>query len=297
MQKYNNIFLDKKIIVIGYSGFFGSYLCNFFSNKNIEFIKVGRRPNADCVVEINNILEITKLLNYLKPDYIINLAAATNVDECQSNVKISFKTNTLIPFVISSAIKNSKNDLTHFLHLSTDQVYSGEGNHIEDEVAPVNIYGLSKLEGEMSISNKNSCILRTNFFGKSLIDKESYTDWIVNSLKFQKKITIYDDVKFNALHVSTLCDLIVKFLIINLKGTFNIGCTNSISKSDFALKLASEIGLSHHSASRGFIVDNKNLANRPKDMSMNIRKIETKLNIKMPFIDEEINKCAKDYLL
>ena len=76
-----------------------------------------------------------------------------------------------------------------FIHLSTDQVYSGKGPHNENMTNPINIYGKTKLEGEKVIDIANSCIIRTNFIGKSLTkDKKSLTDWIHSSLINKQKI-------------------------------------------------------------------------------------------------------------
>ena len=49
------------------------------------------------------------------------------------------------------------------IHISTDQLYSGEGPHIENKINPLNVYALTKRLGEIEASKVPSSILRTNF--------------------------------------------------------------------------------------------------------------------------------------
>ena len=101
-----------------------------------------------------------------------------------------------------------KNYQPHLIHISTDQVYSGNGPHLEINPNPVNVYGMTKLKGESIFDAMPSTVIRTNFFGKSLISKrKSFTDWLFNSVKAKESITVFNDVFFNPLSIRSLCSI------------------------------------------------------------------------------------------
>ena len=86
---------------------------------------------------------IREIFSNFKPDYIINSAAFTKVEEAESNAELSFKVNSeYIGILAKEAAKiNSK-----LIHFSTDYVFDGLkiGKYSEkDETNPLNIYGRS----------------------------------------------------------------------------------------------------------------------------------------------------------
>lgn len=285
-----------KIIVIGASGLLGQRLCPFLIHRNHEIVKVGRSLTNDYVINVytlDSVLEIFKLFN---PDIVINLSAATNVDYCQSNINHAIGVNFFIPSIISNAIAIFKKKI-YLIQFSTDQVYDGSGNHFEDFPNPLNIYGLTKLAGDLSINTDISCVIRTNFFGKSFISRKfSFSDWVINSLKKGERIFLFDDISFNALHMQTLIEIIINIINSRLVGIFNLGAKSGISKSDFGILLANKLKLSLNSVT----VTSSEIANfvapRPKNMTMNVSKIENALGIMCPPIEDEILKTVKDYL-
>ena len=75
-----------------------------------------------------------------------------------------------------------------------------------------NIYAYSKLLGEKFICNESFVILRTNFFGKSLSSKGSFTDWLFDNLSNNKKLNLFDDILFNPLSIRSIEELIVSIM-------------------------------------------------------------------------------------
>jgi dTDP-4-dehydrorhamnose reductase len=286
-----------KIIVFGANGLLGSSLCPYLKFAGFQVLTVGRSAKLDHVLDVTKVDPIKQFFNAVRPDHVINLIAATNVDHCEVDAAMATKVNALIPAAISRAAATSDVNDIHLVQISTDQVYEGVGDHAEEDVGPVNVYGLTKLAGELMMDQRHTAVLRTNFYGRStLSDRPSFSDWIVSSLTDGKDITLFKDVRFSALHMSSLCLIIQKVLTSKLEGTYNVGCRNSIFKSDFALALAAELGLSTSSAKVGALSDIILKARRPLDMTLNVRKLEDALGIQCPDIHEEINKTAKEYV-
>ena len=129
-----------RVMVFGASGFLGSRLTPYLTDNSFEVLTIGRSLGQDFNIDPTDSRAILELLDHIKPDCIVNLAAATNVDHCESDVSLAYMSNVAIPAAISDAITQKVNLKIQFIHISTDQVYSGTGPHSEGVVKPVNVY-------------------------------------------------------------------------------------------------------------------------------------------------------------
>ena len=98
-------------------------------------------------LDITNLDKVLQAVQKEKPDYIINCAAYTSVDDAESNYDLAYKINTLGPKNL--AIAANKYNLC-LIHISTDYVFSGnlelDKVYKEEDVAnPETIYGKTKL--------------------------------------------------------------------------------------------------------------------------------------------------------
>jgi len=102
----------------------------------------------------------------LSPDVIINCAAYTQVDKCETEEALAFKVNGEGPGFLAEAAKECDAAL---VHISTDYVFAGDSEtpyQEDDPVGPLSVYGQSKLEGEQAIINsglERYIILRTSW--------------------------------------------------------------------------------------------------------------------------------------
>lgn len=108
---------------------------------------------------------MTKTITEAQPDIVINCAAWTDVDGCESNAERAFQVNALGPENLARACQ--KIDAT-FVTISTDYVFDGkkEGFYTQrDEPNPLSVYGVSKLEGEQRArsANPQTIVARTGF--------------------------------------------------------------------------------------------------------------------------------------
>ena len=157
-----------KILLIGSYGQLGKSIAKSRPN-GIELISLSRK-------EFNLLdQENCKLIiNELKPNWIINCAAYTNVDQAEKEYELAFKINALAPVFLSQCIEKIKGKL---LHISTDYVFDGKQAKPYDpfdKTNPVNKYGLSKAKGESNLLQyNNNIIIRTSWlyssFGNSFL--------------------------------------------------------------------------------------------------------------------------------
>jgi dTDP-4-dehydrorhamnose reductase len=289
----------KKILVLGSNGLLGASLVPYLLERGENVITAGRSSQLDHVLNMTDVEAVRSLIEAVHPDVMINLIAATNVDVCEIDVPMAVQGNALVPSFLSTAIAQSRCPDIHLIHVSTDQVYDGKGGHKEANISPMNVYGLTKLTGELLIKCKKATILRTNFFGKSRsATRESFSDWIYNSLQREEPITLFTDVVFNAMHISSLCVLMQIIYKNQITGTYNAGCRTGISKADYAIAFASALGLSLKTASMGELTARPLQARRPLNMTMNVDKLSCALapyGARCPEMQDEIAKTAMEY--
>ena len=134
----------KKIIVTGCNGQLGKAVNEYYKGNN-EYELV----NTDVAeLDITNIEAVMKFVGDVKPYAIINCAAHTNVNACETQEDLAFKINAIGPRNLAIA---SKEFGAKLIHISTDYVFAGDNDHPYreyDEVAPQSAYGRTKLQGE-----------------------------------------------------------------------------------------------------------------------------------------------------
>jgi len=154
-----------KIVVIGANGQLGSELCEQFSEKH----QVLGLTHSD--VEITNLDNVKKVLGNIKPDVVINTAAYHNLPQCEQNPDISFNVNAIGALNLAKVSTDTGSVLVHY---STDYVFDGikKEPYLENDMTnPLNIYAMTKLNGEILI--KNYCtryfIIRiSGLYGKTI---------------------------------------------------------------------------------------------------------------------------------
>jgi dTDP-4-dehydrorhamnose reductase len=121
-----------KILITGCKGQLGNELQNIIKFGKAEISEVSENiRNSEVialdvdVLDITNLAQVKEKLNDLKPDVVINCAAATNVDGCESNEDFAFKVNSIGPRNLAMACEKINAKL---VQVSTDYVFSGVGN-------------------------------------------------------------------------------------------------------------------------------------------------------------------------
>ena len=147
-----------KVLVTGSTGQLGKALKIFMPNDfEVFFLD---KDNFDLTKPKNCI----NTIDQIKPDWIINAGAFTNVDNAEENEELALKINSETPFLIAKHLESIG---SKFIFISTDFVFNGKKINpykIFDEVCPINAYGRTKASGEKKcLSLKNTYILRTSW--------------------------------------------------------------------------------------------------------------------------------------
>ena len=149
-----------KILITGSDGQLGSSLRKLAPGySGIDFVYTDIQD-----LDITNAAECNRFVQSEKPDFIINCAAYTAVDQAESDADNCFRLNADAVKYLSDAAKNVD---ARFFHLSTDYVFSGRHYfpYKEDNITdPESVYGQSKLKGEDLIKDEDHVlIIRTSW--------------------------------------------------------------------------------------------------------------------------------------
>jgi dTDP-4-dehydrorhamnose reductase len=108
-------------------------------------------PLTRAELDVTDRAQVIEALRDRRPQLIVNTAAFTRVDDCESQAGAAFAVNTLGALHVAQAAQALGAEL---LHISTDYVFSGESDRPyreTDPAAPANVYGASKLAGEVLV--------------------------------------------------------------------------------------------------------------------------------------------------
>lgn len=266
-----------KILLTGSSGILGSTILKKF-DANYNFLNLINKNKINYkynqIVIKNNFEILKKIFAGFRPDIIIHAAANTNIEDCQKNKKNCKKINFKFT---KNLVKLSKLFKVKFIYISTDQVYNK--NFYQKEISKLksnNYYTDTKILSENLIKSnlKDYTILRTNFFGKSTVLKKTFSEIIVQALQDSKKIYLFDDIYFNPINIDVLTRIIGIIIDKKIKGIFNVGTLNGLSKYKFGLKIAKKFSLNSNYIIKDSFLNRRNLSKRPLDMRMDVSKIK-----------------------
>jgi dTDP-4-dehydrorhamnose reductase len=219
-----------KIAVTGPNGQLGSAL-----------VKQGAIPLRGLLMSE----EMTANIETIKPDAIINCAALTDVDYCEKNVLQAAATNTAGMQYLSYRFSG------YLIQISTDYVFDGQNGPygVRDAPSPINIYGWSKLGGELIARRHRgpSLIVRTTILFSST--NNNFVAKIAKQLNGLcniyrgAKISLYNpDITGTPTYVPALAKEILRIVQAEYEGMAHIVGTPCISRLGFARQIADTFG-------------------------------------------------------
>lgn len=239
-----------KVLVTGSNGLLGQKLTDLYrKQKDVELIATARGEDRypDKTRYIYESLDITKqdevktILAKRKPEVVINTAAMTNVDACETDREGCDKLNIeAVKYLVETC--NAIN--AHLVHVSTDFIFDGTHGPVteEEKPAPLSYYGLSKLKGEEAVitQSKSWAIARTVLVYGVVQDmsRSNIVLWAKNNLEQGKTLNVVMD-QFRtptlAEDLAMGCSLIASK---RAKGIYNISGKDFMSVFDLVYRVA-----------------------------------------------------------
>jgi dTDP-4-dehydrorhamnose reductase len=175
------------VVIVGAGGRLGAALVREYAT---EFSVRGLNH---AQLDIGNFEQARRTLGQLEFDVLINCAAQTNVDRCETEREEAFRLNDEAPGVLAQ-ICSAKG--ARLLHISTDYVFDGEKREAyteEDEARPISVYGESKLDGERRVLAVDSrhIVARVSWvFGP---DRPSFVDALIKRARNEERVDAIAD--------------------------------------------------------------------------------------------------------
>ncbi len=195
----------KKVLITGSNGLLGQKLIKLYtSSNNVELIATSRGANRYPTYEgytyqsldITNKEEVLDCIADVMPDCIINTAAMTNVDACESDKE---GCDLLNIDAVKHLVEASNRAGAHLIHLSTDFIFDGTAGPYDEEAIPnpLSYYGLSKLKAENYIvehSNKWSIARTVLVYGiVHDMSRSNIVLWAKGALEKGEPINVVND--------------------------------------------------------------------------------------------------------
>ena len=171
-------------LIAGGTGQLGIALGKVLQAQSIPYISLG-----SLELDIRNVNQTNQILQSLKPSIVVNAAAWTDVDSAEKNEDNAYAVNAIGAANLAAA---SRTIGAKFVHISTDYVFSGEGNQPWKENgthSPISAYGRTKSAGEtlvLGVYPENSYIVRTAWL---------YSPWGKNFAKTMQKLALANNNK------------------------------------------------------------------------------------------------------
>lgn len=280
-----------KVLLTGANGLLGQAVISIFSRES-DFDVIATSVEPELYVEAGNYryeqLDVTVKENVKKavkkhnPDVIVNCAAFTDVDKCETERELCWKLNVdaVKNLIISSRISDSK-----VIHISTDYIFDGKnGPYTEDSTPnPVSFYGRSKFASEnaLTTSGIDYVILRTIvLYGIGNKVKSNFALWLINNLSMNKPVNIVTDQIGNTTVSDDLAYGILKCAEQDAYGIYNIAGKDIISRLDFTYNLCDIFGFDKSLVTSILTSDLNQPAPRPLKSGLITLKAETELGFK-----------------
>lgn len=224
----------KKIVLIGAGGMLGMDLAEVVGKLENKFnlVKLTRKE-----LDITDGEQVSLVFSKHKPDIVINASAYTEVDKAESERDLAFKVNGdgVKNIALSCKKLNSK-----LVHLSTDYVFDGTKKtpyKEDDDVSPIGVYGLSKLQGENFIKDTldDYLIVRTSWlYGPK---GNNFVATMIRLMTEREEISVVGDQIGCPTYTVDLADAIVNLIDTEVTGVFHFTNEGETSWYDFAVSI------------------------------------------------------------
>lgn len=233
-----------KALITGVKGQLGNELISIINSGKSEIGEVSDSIKSIEVIamdidklDITDIVAVKKVMNEINPDVVINCAAYTNVDLCETDSDMAFKVNAIGPRNLAIAAEEIGAKL---VQVSTDYVFSGTGENPFKEydiASPYSVYGKTKLVGEQFVNQFSSkyFIVRTAWLYGYVGNNFVYT--IMKLAKERDSINVVNDQIGNPTNANDLAHHILKLINTEEYGVYHCTAQGECSWYDFAKEI------------------------------------------------------------
>jgi dTDP-4-dehydrorhamnose reductase len=252
------------------------------------------RHSTDYCGDLSQPDAIAQTVKALKPTVIVNAAAYTAVDKAETETELAYTINAKAPEALAQAAKQIGAWLVHY---STDYVFNGSGNQAwqeTDAVAPLSVYGQSKLAGEQAIQAAEGLhlIFRTSWVYAAR--GNNFAKTMLRLAKERDQLSVINDQIGAPTGAELLADVTAHAIRSGLKqpelsGLYHLAAAGETSWYNYAryvLDYARQRGIELKTAENAISPIPTSAyptpAQRPLNSRLNIEKLQNQFDLKIP---------------
>lgn len=252
------------------------------------------RHSTDYCGDLSQPDAIAQTVKTLKPTVIVNAAAYTAVDKAETETELAYTINAKAPEALAQAAKQIGAWLVHY---STDYVFNGSGNQAwqeTDAVAPLSVYGQSKLAGEQAIQAAEGLhlIFRTSWVYAAR--GNNFAKTMLRLAKERDQLSVINDQIGAPTGAELLADVTAHAIRSGLKqpelsGLYHLAAAGETSWYNYAryvLDYARQKGIELKTAENAISAIPTSAyptpAQRPLNSRLNIEKLQNQFDLKLP---------------
>ena len=227
-----------KVLVTGVKGQLGYDVVNELEKRDIEAVGVDIDE-----MDITDADSVNKVIKEANPDAVIHRAAYTAVDAAEDNVEICRKVNRDGTQNIANVCKELD---CKMIYISTDYVFDGQGTRPwepDDKQTPLNVYGQTKYEGELAVSNtldKYFIVRIAWVFG---VNGKNFIKTMLNLSKTRTEVNVVNDQFGSPTYTYDLARLLVDMVLTDRYGFYHATNEGIISWYEFAVAIFKAAGI------------------------------------------------------
>jgi len=281
----------------GLNGLIGSRICELTANK-YDWVNLDLRTGVD----ITNLSTVEAVVDHMKGDVLLHLAAFTNVDEAwnqrENKRGLCYRVNVEGTRNIARVCKETGK---HLIHVSTEFVFSGNKNdpYTEKDIPdPIDWYGKTKYWAEQEVENSGCSytIIRPSFpFRAHFSEKKDNVRRILEGLQKKSLFSMFTDAVITPTFIDDLGRVIEVMAQIKPDGIFHTVGSSFLSPFELAQKIATVFDIDNTNIQRGSLTEYTKEGERPylRHLAVSNRKLKKKLKIGMKTIDEALQEMKR----
>ncbi len=201
-----------RLLILGSGGRLGAALARIYG---ADFEVAGLNHAA---VDLGSSASVEKAVGPLDFDVLVNCAALTNVDYCETHEEEALRVNAQAVRELAGICEEKR---ARMIHISTDYVFDGAKSAPyteEDAVIPISVYGESKYRGEqelLAVSGRHLAVRVSWVFGP---DRPSFIDGILKRAQAEERVDAIGDKFSTPTYTVDIAESLRPFLVENLEG-------------------------------------------------------------------------------
>lgn len=247
-------------------------------------------------LDLTDFSSVVKLFQEVEPDIVIHMAAIGDVDLCEKDRELAWKTNVeTTRLLVKLCLKNN----VKMIYLSTDYVFDGtRGLYKEEDLPnPINYYGLTKLISEEIVKSAldRYVIVRTSAVYGLGIGRKNFGKALIEALSRGQKVKAIVDQWLSPTLNTLLAKAIVEIMEKDLEGIFHVA-GERVSRYEFAVRLAKKFGFDTNLIEQARMDEFNWIAKRPRDSSLDCTKARKMLSTDFHTLDYSLDVLYSEWM-